>query len=74
MAYFQNNAVNLLNLHYGIHSLALSGTGAFYTVFLFKAGVPIPAVLASLAAILLGRFLLRPAILPLATRLGSSRC
>ena len=70
MAYFQNSAVNLLNLHYGIHSLALSGTGAFYTVFLFKAGVPIPAVLASLAAILLGRFLLRPAILPLATRLG----
>ena len=73
MAYFRNNAINLLNLHYGIHSLALTGAGAFYTVFLLKAGVPVPAVLASLSAILFGRFLLRPLVLPLASGSASSR-
>ncbi|MBU6297551.1 MAG: MFS transporter [Alphaproteobacteria bacterium] len=70
MAYFRNRTVNLLNVHYGIHSLALTGSGAFYTVFLLKAGVPVPAVLLSLAAILAGRFFLRPAVLPLAKRFG----
>ena len=70
MAYFRNNTVNLLNLHYGIHSLALSGGGAFFAVFLLKSGVPAPAVLASLAAILLGRFAIRPSVLVLARRFG----
>jgi MFS transporter len=70
MAYFRNNTVNLLNLHYGIHSLALSGSGAFFAVYLLKSGVPAPAVLASLAAILLGRFAIRPSVLPLAKRWG----
>jgi len=70
MAYFRNNAVNLLNLHYAIHAVALYGGGAFYFVFLVKAGVPLPAVLGSLALILAGRFLIRPAIVPLAARVG----
>ena len=70
MAYFRNSTVNLLNLHYGIHALALSGGGAFFAVFLLKSGVPTPAVLASLAAILLGRFLIRPSVLVLARRVG----
>ena len=70
MAYFRNRAVNLLNLHYAIHSLALTGSGAFYTVFLLKAGLPLPAVLVSLATVLLGRFLMRPLLLPLALRFG----
>jgi MFS transporter, DHA1 family, inner membrane transport protein len=70
MAYFQNNAVNLLNLHYGIHSLALSGGGAFFAVFLLKSGVSAPAVLTSFAVILLGRFLIRPSVLVLAKRVG----
>lgn len=70
MAYFRNNAVNLLNLHYGIHSIALTGSGAFVAVFLLKAGVPAPVVLACIAAILWGRLLLRPLVLPLAKRFG----
>lgn len=70
MAFFRNSTVNLLNLHYGVHALALSGGGAFFAVFLLRAGVPAPAVLVSLAAILLGRFLIRPAIVPLARRFG----
>src|SRR5271163_3523198 len=63
MAYFGNRTVNLLNLHYAIHSLALSGGGTFFAVFLLKAGVPAPGVLASVAAILLGRFMIRPIVL-----------
>jgi len=70
MAYFRNNTVNLLNLHYGIHCLALSGGGAFFLVFLLQSGVPAPAVLAALAAILLGRFVIRPSVLVLARRVG----
>src|SRR6266481_362236 len=70
MAFFRNNTVNLLNLHYGLHSLALSGSGAFYAVFLLKSGVPAPAVLASFALILLGRLAVRPSVLVLAKRCG----
>ncbi len=70
MAYFRNTTVNLLNLHYGIHCLALSGGGAFFLVFLLQAGVPAPGVLAALSAILLGRFVIRPGVLVLARRLG----
>jgi MFS transporter len=70
MAYFRNNTVNLLNLHYAIRSLALTGGGAFYAIFLLKSGVPTPTVLAALATILLGRFIIRPTILVLARRFG----
>jgi hypothetical protein len=70
MAYFRNQTVNLLNLHYGIHALALSGGGAFWMVFLLKSGVPAAGVLTAVAAILLGRFLIRPGVLPLAKRYG----
>jgi MFS transporter, DHA1 family, inner membrane transport protein len=70
MAFFRNDTINLLNLHYGIHSLALSGGGAFFAAFLLHAGVPASAVLASLAAILAGRFVIRPFILVPARRWG----
>jgi DHA1 family inner membrane transport protein len=70
MAFFRNTTVNLLNLHYGIHALALSGGGAFFGVYLLRAGVSAPGVLATLAAILMGRFLIRPFILPLGKRVG----
>ena len=70
MAFFRNNTVNLLNLHYGVHSLALSGGGAFFAVFLLQAGVPAPGVLAALAGILVGRFCVRPLVLVMAKRCG----
>lgn len=70
MAFFRNNTVNLLNLHYGIHALALSGGGAFFLVFLLEAGVPAPAVLGALALILAGRFAIRPLLLVPARRFG----
>ena len=70
MAYFRNRAVNLLNLHFAIHSIALYGSGAFFFVYLLKAGVPLPGVLVSIAAVLAGRFLIRPGVVPLAVRFG----
>jgi hypothetical protein len=39
MAFFRSKTVNLLNLHYGIHAIALSGGGAFFAVYLLKSGV-----------------------------------
>jgi DHA1 family inner membrane transport protein len=70
MAYLKNSAVNLLNLHYGLHAIALNGAGAFFAVFLLKANVPIPAVFAAIALVLAGRFLFRPLVLVFAPRLG----
>src|SRR3954462_8486771 len=70
MAYFRNNTINLLNLHYALHSLALSGSGAFFAVFLLKSGVPAPAVLAANAFILVRRLVIRPSVLVLAKRVG----
>lgn len=70
MAYFRNSSINLLNLHYALHALALSGGGAFYGVFLLKAGVPAPLVLASLALVNVLRFTLRPLALAPARRFG----
>jgi hypothetical protein len=70
MAFFRNPSVNWLNLHYGIHAVVIAGGYAFYGVYLHKAGVSLPVVLVAMAAILLGRFLIRPAIIPLAVRTG----
>ncbi|HET7333624.1 MAG TPA: MFS transporter [Rhizomicrobium sp.] len=70
MAYFRNSAINFLNLHYGIFSFAMTGAGAFNCVYLFKAGVPLPYVMATMGGILLVRFVIRPAIVPLAVRFG----
>jgi DHA1 family inner membrane transport protein len=70
MAFFRNNTVNLLNLHYAIRSLAQTGGAAFFGIFLLKSGVSAPAVLAALAAILAGRFVIRPSVLVLARRVG----
>jgi hypothetical protein len=70
MAYLKNSAVNLLNLHYGLHALALNGAGAFFAVFLLKSGVSVPAVFGAIALVLAGRFLFRPLVLVLAPRTG----
>jgi hypothetical protein len=70
MAFFRNRTVNLLNLHYGIHSVALTGSGAFFSVYLLRAGVSVPLVLVSLASIFIGRLFIRPIVVPLAVRYG----
>ena len=70
MAFFRNRAVNLLNLHYGIHSVALSGGAAFFVIYLLNSGVPVPGVLVSLALILMARFVIRPIVVGFAARWG----
>ena len=70
MSFLSNRTVNLLNLHYGIHAVALSGGAAFFTVYLLKAGIGVEAVLVSIAAILIGRLIIRPAVIPLGVRFG----
>ena len=70
MAFFRNDRVNWLNLHYAVNALARTGGDAFFCAFLLRKGLPIPVVLTALAAVLLGRFLVRPAVLPLAVRFG----
>jgi MFS family permease len=66
----RNHTVALLNLHFAIQSLALSGGGVFVAAYLLHAGVPTPAVLAALALINMGRFALRPLLLAPAVRFG----
>ena len=70
MAYLRNRSVNLLNLHYGLHALALNGAGVFFAVFLLKEGISAPLVFAAIALMLAGRFVTRPLVLVLAPRFG----
>jgi MFS transporter, DHA1 family, inner membrane transport protein len=70
MAFFRNSTVNLLNLHYAIHTIAMSGGAAFFLIYLMKSGVPACGVFVSVALILLARFIVRPIVVGLAVRWG----
>jgi DHA1 family inner membrane transport protein len=70
MAFFHNRDVNLINLHSVIGSVALGGGGAFYSVYLLKAGLSVPAVLLALAFTFALRLLLRIFLLSFAIRVG----
>lgn len=73
MAYFHNRTVNLLNLHYWIAAFAMTGGGAFYSVYLLKAGISVPGVLLALAAMFGTRLIIRMGLLPIAIRTGMRR-
>ena len=70
MAFLRNNAVNRANLHYAIQALAMATGGVFFLAFLLHAGVSVPVTLLTQVAIVTGRFLVRPVVLPLARRWG----
>ncbi len=70
MAFFQNRAINLLNLHYVIESIGIGGGGAFFSIYLLKSGLGVPAVLLVLAAIMAMRLILRSVLLALGLRVG----
>ena len=70
MAFFHNRTVNLLNLHYVISSIATGGGGAFYGVYLLRAGVPVWGVLLSLSVLFASRLVIRIFLLPMAIRIG----
>ncbi len=70
MAFLRNDAINRVNLHTGIQAFAQGAGGIFFLVFLLRAGIAVPLVLLTMATVVTGRFILRPAILPLAKRFG----
>jgi hypothetical protein len=70
MAFFGNDAVNRVNVHTGVQAIAVGAGGIFILTYMVHAGVSVPAALASFAAILAGRFVLRPLVLPLGKRWG----
>jgi len=70
MAYFANRAVNRVHLHSALVAFALGAGGLFFFVFLLHAGVSPTLALLSQAGVVFGRFLVRPALLPLAKRWG----
>jgi DHA1 family inner membrane transport protein len=70
LAYLGNDAINRVNLHSGIQALAQGAGGVFFLVFLLRAGISVPLTMLAQAAIVAGRFLVRPLLLPLAKRWG----
>ena len=70
VSYFGNDAIGRVTLHSAIQALAQGAGGVFVFVYLLKSGVATPWVLGALAAMTLGRFVLRPAVLVVALRGG----
>ncbi len=70
MAYLANGAVNRVNVHYAIQAFASAGAGTFLLVYFLRAGLSVAETLLALALIILGRFVSRPLVLPLAKRFG----
>lgn len=70
MAFFGNDAVNRVNLHYAIQSLASNAAGIFFFAYLLHAGISVPMTLLAFLSMVAGRFVLRPLIIPLGKRWG----
>lgn len=70
MSFFGNAAINRLNLHSAFQTLAENAGGVFVLVYLLNTGVSAPLTLCVMAAMNIGRLLLRPLVLPLARRIG----
>jgi hypothetical protein len=70
VSFLGNDAINRVNLHTTLVAMAQGSGGVFVFVFLLRAGVPIPLVLCTLAAMTAGRFMMRPAVLIAARRWG----
>jgi MFS family permease len=70
MAFFGNDAVNRVNIHHAITSLAQGAGGTLVFAYLLHAGVSIPMTFVWFAGMMAGRFVLRPLILPLGKRWG----
>ena len=73
MAFFRNRAINRVNAHYAVQSFATASGGLFLLVFLIRAGLTVPQAFLAFAGILAGRFVIRPAVLPLGKRIGLRR-
>ena len=70
MRFFDNGAINRIYLHSALHGLSEYSGGAFVFVFLLKAGIELPVVLLTLAALVLLRLVFRQMVMPFAQRFG----
>lgn len=70
MAYLANRAVNRFNVHYAIYAFASAAAGTFLVVYFLRAGLSVPESLLAMAAVVFGRFVSRPFVLPVAKRFG----
>jgi hypothetical protein len=70
MAYLKNQSVNLLAVNYGLYMLAANSAWVFFSVFVLKRGLPVPAVFGALGLLVAGRFVTRPLVVLLAPRYG----
>ena len=70
MARSGNSDLNRLTLHTMLQQLAASASDAFSAVFLYRQGLEPAAIFLAIAGVLGLRFLMRPAVLPIARRLG----
>ena len=70
MRFFDNSAINRIYLHSALLGLSEYSGGAFVFVFLLKAGIALPLVFMSLAAIVALRLLFRQMVRPFAQRFG----
>ena len=70
MSFFGNDAINRINLQFGVQALAQGAGQLFLLVFLVRQGLPVPFAFLAQAAIVALRFAVRPAMLPLSIRFG----
>src|SRR6185437_6229872 len=70
MAFFGNDAINRVNLHYAVQSLASNAAGIFFFAYLLHAGISVPVTLLVFVSMVAVRFELRPLIMPLGKRCG----
>ena len=70
LAYLSNDVVNRANIHTGLQTAAAASGGAFVFAFLLRQGFSLDQALALIAAIMAGRFCLRPMLVPLGVRFG----
>lgn len=71
LLFFANADINRLAVHTTLHTLAWALSGAFWTVFLLRAGVPATGIFLAVAGILVLRLALRPLVLVSLPRLGA---
>ena len=70
MSLTSTDAIRRVNIHYALQAFAQGAGGIFVLAWLLKAGVSVPVTLLFQAGVLVGRFTLRPLLLPFAIRFG----
>ncbi|HYL32322.1 MAG TPA: MFS transporter [Stellaceae bacterium] len=68
--FFANRAVNRLAIHTALQQLAWCMSGAFFGVYLLRAGLAPSVLFLASAGVLLLRFMMRPLVLLIAPRIG----